>query len=58
MLMIGKTSTEPILYSDVKEIKQLNVSNKNISNLSGIEYFTSLNMLNCRLNKLTSSRCK
>lgn len=49
---IGKTSPEPILYSDVKGIKQLNVSNKAIRNLSGIEYFTSLTMLDCRLNKL------
>ncbi len=32
----------------------LNVSNLNIANLSGVEYFTSLQTLNCNNNQLTS----
>ncbi|MCB2300567.1 leucine-rich repeat domain-containing protein [Clostridium tagluense] len=59
--LIGKTTSSPILYSDVKNITKLDVSNvlmsdlnSNISNLSGIEYFTALTTLYCGNNKLTS----
>ena len=52
--LIGKSSSEPILYSDVKSITTLGVYNKNISNLSGIEYFTALTTLNCGSNPLTA----
>ncbi|MBU3172760.1 Ig-like domain-containing protein [Clostridium estertheticum] len=51
---IGKTSPEPILYSDVKKLKELNVGYGYISNLSGIEYFTALNTLYCHDNQLTT----
>ncbi|MBU3188276.1 hypothetical protein K9O30_02675 [Clostridium bowmanii] len=52
--LIRKASPAPILYSDVKNIKDLGLSNKKISNLSGIEYFTSLTVLYCDSNKLTT----
>lgn len=40
--------------SEVDNVWQLVVSNANISDLTGIEYFTSLNYLNCSNNLLTS----
>lgn len=52
--LIGKTSPEPVLYSDVKNIKKLNLSSLNISNLGGIEYFTALDTLWCQNNQLVS----
>ncbi|MBW9170792.1 Ig-like domain-containing protein [Clostridium estertheticum] len=52
--LIGKTSPEPILYLDVKNIKELRISYKNISNLSGIEYFIALTDLDCKGNQLTT----
>ncbi|MFT5875276.1 MAG: hypothetical protein ACI8WT_004259 [Clostridium sp.] len=50
--LIGKTSPEPILYSDVKNLKELNVDSYRISSLSGIEYFTKLSYLDCQCNEL------
>lgn len=38
----------------VKEVKQIDVYNKNIQQLNGIEYFTELTQLTCGANKLTS----
>lgn len=52
--ILGKSTSSPILYSDVKNIHSLDVSCSNINDLSGIEYFTSLNTLNCYGNNLTS----
>jgi|GEM_PF-3318072 len=52
--ILGKSISSPILYSDVKNIKSLDVRGFNISDLSGIEYFTSLNTLSCAGNNLTS----
>ncbi|MCB2340910.1 leucine-rich repeat domain-containing protein [Clostridium estertheticum] len=52
--LIGKTSPEPILYSDVKNIKKLNVNKEDISSINGIEYFISLTNLDCYENKLTT----
>ncbi|MFT5875196.1 MAG: hypothetical protein ACI8WT_004177 [Clostridium sp.] len=51
--LIGKISPEPILYSDVKNLKELNVDGEN-SSLSGIEYFTALTDLWCTRNQLTT----
>ena len=50
--MIGKNNTEPILESDIAKIasdnvaggKQLNLSNKGIKDLSGIEIFAKYNL--------------
>jgi tetratricopeptide (TPR) repeat protein len=63
--LIGKTSPSPILYSDVKNIKVLNVNvgkdwhivqdyTYDIYSLSGLEYFTALTELYCAGNKLTT----
>ncbi|MGH4121523.1 MAG: leucine-rich repeat domain-containing protein [Clostridium sp.] len=63
--LIGKTSPSPILYSDVKNIKYLNVNTGKdthivqdftfeIFSLSGIQYFTALTELYCGGNKLTT----
>jgi len=43
-----------IYASDVGKIFSLDVSGKNIADLSGIEYFTVLQSLNCRNNQLTA----
>lgn len=52
--LIEKSSNEPILYSDVKDIKTLDISCKKISNLDGIEFFKSLKILYCNQNSLTN----
>jgi len=52
--LIGKSSSDPILYSDVKNITTLSLNMLNISNLSGIEYFTGLITLGCFGNQLTT----
>ena len=50
-------NAENIKFSDVKDIKKVDVSNSsqrgNLTTLAGIEYFSALNTLNCRLNELT-----
>ncbi|MPQ29849.1 hypothetical protein E4V42_00070 [Clostridium estertheticum] len=51
---IGKTAPSPILESDVKDIKRLDLSSADARNLSGIEYFTSLTDLNCSNNELVT----
>ncbi|WP_319001362.1 Ig-like domain-containing protein [Clostridium estertheticum] len=51
---IGKTAPSPILESDVKDIKLLDLSSADARNLSGIEYFTSLTDLNCFNTGLTT----
>ena len=40
--------------SEIKRITYINVSNKNISSLKGIEYFTALTSLSCSNNQLTA----
>jgi len=40
-------SSETLAYGDIKDIRDLELSNSEISNLSGIEYFTSLQVLSC-----------
>lgn len=51
--LIGKSSSSAILYGDVNKITSLDVKASGISDLSGIEYFTSLDYLNCSNNNLT-----
>ena len=43
-----------VLTSNVASLTSLDVSNSNISNLAGIENFTSLNKLDCGYNKLST----
>ena len=43
-----------VLKSDIVLVTSLDVSNKNIKDLTGIEEFSSLIYLNCRNNKLTN----
>lgn len=38
---------------EIAKVKEINVSGRNISNLTGIEYFTALEELNCSSNQLT-----
>ena len=40
--------------SEIAEVRTINVSNRNISNLKGIEHFTKLLDLDCSKNRLTS----
>ncbi|MDR1927439.1 MAG: leucine-rich repeat domain-containing protein [Oscillospiraceae bacterium] len=51
---LGKQPTDPITAEECAAVKTLNVSNKAISNLSGIEYFTELTTLDCGMNNLTA----
>lgn len=51
--VINKPSGD-ILKSDVSDVTALLISSKKISDLSGIEYFTSLQTLKCSHNLLTS----
>ncbi len=50
---IGKGKTDEIYDTDVALVGYLNVSEKNIASLAGIEYFTALTDLNCSRNQLT-----
>ena len=50
--ILGKQSTDPIYDIDVADITSLDVSNKNIADLSGIEYFSALTRLECYKNEL------
>ncbi|NNU78555.1 Ig-like domain-containing protein [Clostridium estertheticum] len=51
---IGKTAPSPILESDVKDIKSLDLSGAEVSSSSGLEYFTSLTELNCSNNEIVT----
>ncbi|MDP4179171.1 MAG: cell wall-binding repeat-containing protein [Bacillota bacterium] len=44
--ILGKTDSEPILKKDVDKITDLDLGETGISNLDGIQYFTSLTKLN------------
>ena len=49
------TNDDNILsLSEINAVTSVNVSDSSIQSLKGIEYFTSLNHLNCRYNQLTS----
>jgi Leucine-rich repeat (LRR) protein len=43
-----------VLLSDITNVKSIDVSNSGITNLSGIEYFSSLETLICKGNSLTT----
>ncbi|MCB2356836.1 Ig-like domain-containing protein [Clostridium estertheticum] len=51
---IGKAAPSPILESDVKDIKSLDLSGAEVSSSSGLEYFTSLTELNCSNNEIVT----
>ena len=46
--------SETIAFQDIKEIRDLEVSNSKIASLEGIEFFSSLQVLGCGGNSLTS----
>lgn len=52
--VLGKDDSDRIYESDVANISDLDLRYDNISDLSGIEYFTSLTSLNCFYNNLSS----
>ena len=43
-----------VITADISTVQELNISNSNISDISGIEDFTALENLNCMNNYLTS----
>lgn len=51
--LIGKQKND-IFASDVAEITELDVSDLNIADLTGIDYFTALKVLSCSENQLTT----
>ena len=52
---LGKAADAPIYDTDnFAAVTELNVSNKNIASLAGLEYFTALTQLYCYGNSLTS----
>ena len=51
---IGKSAPAPILYGDVRAVRNVNMGNRNISSLAGIEYFTHLYLLDVFDNHLTT----
>ncbi|MCL2689926.1 MAG: hypothetical protein FWE57_08795 [Chitinispirillia bacterium] len=52
--LIGKAAPDTIFASDVSDILSLEIPDRNIKNLSGIEHFTALVVLNVSINQLTS----
>lgn len=52
--ILGKSDGEAIYKSDVNHITELNVSEKEIHSLAGIEYFTALKKLDCCDNYLAT----
>jgi Leucine-rich repeat (LRR) protein len=50
---LGKNTGDPVYRSDVSSLTQLNVAGRQISNLAGIEHFSSLISLSCYANQLT-----
>jgi uncharacterized repeat protein (TIGR02543 family) len=51
---IDADSSGSLSVAEISNTTNIDVQNKNISSLQGIEYFTSLATLNCRSNNLTS----
>ena len=51
---LGKGVSDPIYDTDVASVKELDVSEKDISDLAGIEYFSALTILDCSYNYLTT----
>ncbi|MEH7225925.1 polysaccharide deacetylase family protein [Bacillus sp. JJ1566] len=54
--LLSKEPDEWILLSDLTSIKELDLSNQQINNLDGIQYFTSLEKLNITNSCITDSR--
>lgn len=52
--IIGKTNDEAIYQSDIMNIEDLDLSDKDIQNLAGIEYFTGLKNLECYGNEFST----
>ncbi len=50
---ISFDSNQTLAYGDIKDIRDLEVSNSKITKLDGIEYFSGLQILNCGGNALT-----
>lgn len=53
-IIIDTSGDGEIQLSEALQVHQLRITNANISNLSGIEYFANLANLNCNNNQLTS----
>ncbi|HKO41125.1 MAG TPA: T9SS type A sorting domain-containing protein, partial [Nitrososphaeraceae archaeon] len=53
-IVIDANGDDEIQISEALQVYQLRVNNTNISNLTGIEFFTNLANLNCNNNQLTS----
>lgn len=51
--VLGKTSEEPILKSDLLSVTSLDLTDKSICNFEGIEYFRKLKEFTCIANELT-----
>ena len=51
--ILGKDASDPVFDSEVADIQDLDVNYMDISDLAGIEYFTSLSSLFCAGNQLT-----
>lgn len=51
---IDQNNNGQIEVAEAQAVTELNVSNRSISDLKGIEYFSNLKTLNCSSNKLTS----
>lgn len=52
--LLGLTIDDPIMYSSCSHITELDISNKDIHSLKGIEYFVNLETLDCSRNYLQS----
>ncbi|WP_160112015.1 cadherin domain-containing protein [Aquimarina sp. AU58] len=52
--VVDTNSDGEISIEEAKVVERLDIDNKNISDLSGIEHFTALKFLFCRNNKLTN----
>ncbi len=53
-IFLGKNEGEAVYQSDVNNVTELNVTNKKIRSLAGIEYFTALKKLDCCDNYLAA----
>ena len=49
-----RDKTKSLSEAEIRIVKEINVLNKGISNLTGIQHFTNLETLNCTENNLTS----
>ena len=49
-----KNSDSTLSNTEIASVKDINVSDKGISSLNGIEYFTALTSLSCHYNQLTA----